>query len=431
LTDPDLERLLTAVRRVLLLELSPNRFADRALVGFAVALLQQCWTNEFVWFVSEEEVRCLAEAPIGPARLARGDREEGQRFLRHCLYQPVAKVLGGETDPDSVSGIRPNMLREVVAQRLAVERDERDRAARVPLLGAIVDATSRKVAQFYEASPYPRWSSVIVQRNYLATLANFLGRDRAAFLERPFEVLIAGCGTGQQVVQSALHYGPNARILALDLSAASLGYAARMADEFGIENVEFARADLEQIDSFGPQFAARFQVIEAVGVLHHMADPFAGWRALLKCLAPGGFMRLGLYSALARRNLGVLRSDAAYPGPGCDEAALRAFRQTLLAREDEQARDARKFVDFWDTSSFRDMLLHVNEHCLNLGEIARFLDEEGLAFRGFQLAKDSQAMFWQRYPVETWPGTLEHWARFEGENPFLFDNMYLFWCEKA
>jgi SAM-dependent methyltransferase len=204
-----------------------------------------------------------------------------------------------------------------------------------------------------------------------------------------------------------------------------------MADAFGIENVEFARADLQQIGSFGPQFPSRFQVIEAVGVLHHMADPFAGWRALLKCLAPGGFMRLGLYSAIARRNLVALRSDPAYPGPGCDDAALRAFRQVLLARPGEQGHDARKFVDFWDTQSFRDMLLHVSERSLSLGEIARFLEDERLSFRGFQLAKESQAMFWQRYPVETWPGTLKNWARFEEENPFLFENMYLFWCQKA
>jgi len=68
---------------------------------------------------------------------------------------------------------------------------------------------------------------------------------------------------------------------------------------------------------------------------------------------------------------------------------------------------------------------------VSLGEIARFLGEERLTFRGFQLAKESQAMFWQRYPLETWPGTLQSWARFEEENPFLFENMYLFWCEKA
>ena len=405
LSDPELEKLLTAIRRVLLLEVPPKRFTDRALVSFAIALVQQCWINQFVWFASEDEARPLAEEPITPDKLAGGDLDEGQRLLRHCLYEPVATALGGRIDAAATGGIQPQALREAVVQRLALEHDEHDRAARVPLLGPIVDETSRKVAQFYERSPYPRWSSVIVQRNFAATLSHFLGRERTAFLQRPFEVLIAGCGTGQQVVQAALHYGPNARILALDLSAASLGYASRMAAAFGIDNVEFARADLERIDSFGPQFASRFQVIEAVGVLHHMADPFAGWRALLKCLAPHGFIRIGLYSAIARRHLTALRDDPAYPGPGCDDAALGTFRHVLLEQQTELARDARKFVDFWETGAFRDMLLHVRERNLGLREIARFLAEERLTFRGFQLGKESQTMFWQRYPLDTWPGS--------------------------
>jgi SAM-dependent methyltransferase len=428
LSNPELESLLTALRRVLLLELAPGRFADPALVGFTLAMLQQCWINQFVWGVSEDERRYLAAERVLPDRLARGDLEEGYRLLRHCLYEPAMRVLGGSAP--AMQGVEPRALREVVAQRLATEQSERERAARMPLFGDIDDATSRRVAQFYEDSPYPRWSSVIVNRDHRASLAYFLGEDRAAFLDRPFEVLIAGCGTGQQAVQAALHYGPNARILALDLSAASLGYASRMADAFGVGNVAFARADVESIASQS-QFAARFAVIEAVGVLHHMAQPFAGWRALMKGLAPHGLMRIGLYSAIARRNLTALRSDPAYPGPSCDDAALRAFRQTLLTRQDEQASDARKYVDFWDAGSFRDMLLHVCEHRLELAQIARFLKDERLAFRGFQLPKETQAMFWQRFPLDSWPGTLENWARFEAENPHVFENMYLFWCQKT
>ena len=430
LSSPQLENLLTAVRRVLLLEVAPTRFGDHALVGFALAMLQQCWINQFLWAVSEDEWQRLALEKVPLDGLAKDNLEAGHRVLRHCLYAPLRRVLGDEAAPEALSGLEPRALREVIVRRLVMERDERARAAGMPLLGNIDGAISRRVAQFYEESPYPRWSSVIISRDHRAMLARFLGEERAAFLERPFEVLIAGCGTGQQVVQAALHYGPNARILAVDLSAASLGYAARMAEGFGVKNVEFARANLETLASEA-QFARRFQLIEAVGVLHHMAEPLTGWRALLGCLAPHGLMRIGLYSAIARRNLTALRNDPAYPGPGCDDQALRAFRQSLLVRQDEQALDARKFVDFWDARSFRDMLLHVCEHRLSLAEIARFLEEERLAFRGFQLPKQSQAMFWQRFAFETWPGSLENWARFEEEWPQLFENMYLFWCEKT
>src|SRR5262249_17350651 len=377
LSSPELESLLTAIRRVLVLELPLARFADHAPSAFVGAMLQQCWINQFVGWVREDGAHRLAHEEVPLDGLTRVDLEAGHRFVRHCLYTPLHTVLGGEAAPEALNRLEPRVLREVVVRRLMMEGHERERAARMPLLGDIGDPTSRRVAQFYEECPYPRWSTVNISRNHRAALAHFLGDNRAAFLERPFEVLIAGCGTGQQVVQAALHYGPNARILALDLSAASLGYAARMAEGFGVKNVEFARANLETLASEA-QFARRFQLIEAVGVLHHMAEPLTGWRALLGCLAPHGLMRIGLYSAIARRNLTALRNDPAYPGPGCDDQALRAFRQSLLVRQDEQALDARKFVDFWDARSFRDMLLHVCEHRLSLAEIARFLEDERL-----------------------------------------------------
>jgi len=78
-------------------------------------------------------------------------------------------------------------------------------------------------------------------------------------------------------------------------------------------------------------------------------------------------------------------------------------------------------------------LLDCEDELLTLAgqvKIAHFLEDESLAFCGFQLPKENQAMFWQRFPLETWPGSLENWARFEEERPQLFENMYLFWCQK-
>ena len=45
----------------------------------------------------------------------------------------------------------------------------------------------------------------------------------------------------------------------------------------------------------------KFDIIESAGVLHHMADPVAGWRTLTNCLKPNGLMKIGLYSNLARQ----------------------------------------------------------------------------------------------------------------------------------
>jgi len=429
--NPHVERLLTALRRVLLLEVAPERFEDRALVDFSLALMQQCLINEHVWAVGAEEARGVEELDLSVSKLLAGDLAAGRKVLLASLYSPVSQVLRGSMGPQQVGGIRPRSLREVVVERLAEAADERDRAARMPRLGAIAHATSRKVAAQYEGNPYPRWTSVgiLTPANMCRALRAYFKAGEIAFMDRPFEVLVAGCGTGQQAVQAALAYGPEASVTAIDLSTTSLAYAARMAERFGAGNIEFAQADLLTLDQLDSRFLGRFDVIECTGVLHHLADPFQGWRVLLECLAKDGRMLVGLYSAIARRNLAALRSDPAYPGPGCDDNALRSFRQALLDRpEGEPGSELKMSRDFYTASNFRDLALHVSERCLTLPEIARVLSDNGLTFRGFQIDRRIFGLLQQRFAGEAWPGTLEHWAQFEADNPHTFNGMYNFWC---
>jgi 2-polyprenyl-3-methyl-5-hydroxy-6-metoxy-1,4-benzoquinol methylase len=50
-------------------------------------------------------------------------------------------------------------------------------------------------------------------------------------------------------------------------------------------DIEYAQADLLKLGGM----ERRFDLIEAVGVLHHMKDPLAGWRVTCcRCCAPVG-----------------------------------------------------------------------------------------------------------------------------------------------
>ena len=69
-----------------------------------------------------------------------------------------------------------------------------------------------------------------------------------------------------------------------------------------------------------------FDVIEAGGVLHHLDDPFAGWRVLIELLRPGGFMYLGLYSALGRQHIVNVRQLIAERGYRSSPDDIRRFR---------------------------------------------------------------------------------------------------------
>ena len=69
-----------------------------------------------------------------------------------------------------------------------------------------------------------------------------------------------------------------------------------MANKLDVANVQFRQGDILALANLDK----RFEIVECAGVLHHMADPIAGWRILVDLLQPHGLIRIGLYSARAR-----------------------------------------------------------------------------------------------------------------------------------
>ena len=195
------------------------------------------------------------------------------------------------------------------------------------------------------------------------------------------EALVAGCGTGSHSIITAQRFR-GIRVLAIDLSLSSISYAKRKTQELGITNIEYAQADILKLGDI----ARTFDIIESVGVLHHLADPFAGWRTLLSLLRPGGFMGLGFYSELARRHVVKAREIIAARGYSSTPDDIRRFRQDLAVGDlGVELQRLSQFSDFFSTSECRDLLFHVQEHRLTLGQIESFLAEFGLHFIGFEL----------------------------------------------
>jgi SAM-dependent methyltransferase len=96
-------------------------------------------------------------------------------------------------------------------------------------------------------------------------------------------VLEAGCGTGAQT-QAIARRSKGARIIAVDVSAASLVEARARVSAAGFANVEFRQADLLALP-FAP---ASFDHIFLCFVLEHLPDPAATLASLRPLLRPGG-----------------------------------------------------------------------------------------------------------------------------------------------
>jgi SAM-dependent methyltransferase len=214
---------------------------------------------------------------------------------------------------------------------------------------------------------------------------------------------------------------------AIDLSRASLAHGARKAVEAGVTQVRFGQGDILKIGTLG----RRFGMIESSGVLHHMADPFAGWRALVDCLEPNGLMLLAFYSTAARRAIAQTRDWIKSEGFAATPDGIRACRAELMKQDSQGAlRTILTSPDFFSTSACRDLLFHVQEHNLSLEEISAFLDEQGLAFIGFEVAEPVIAAYRARFPDDPRAADLSNWSRFEADNPETFAAMYQFWVRK-
>ncbi|MDE0805534.1 MAG: class I SAM-dependent methyltransferase [Acidimicrobiales bacterium] len=303
--------------------------------------------------------------------------------------------------------------------------------AGIPDITPITDAVSALVRTQYEANPYPRWNS----------LAYFDPIDSAEQILREIapntpclpslpsapRVLIAGCGTGRQPIQAAMTYR-GASILAIDLSLASLAYAKSKAVALGIDAIEFGRADILGLK----RLSRRFDIIECSGVLHHMAEPEAGLRALLAVLAPGGLLKIALYSAAARSNINQLRRWITEQGFAATLEGIRAFREKLSASGDPNAAAIVRSIDYCATSAIRDLLFHAQEQQFTIPGLKRILADANLDFLGFLFRDPGVKTHYQNcYPIDVGCTDLDHWADFEAENPLTFESMYQFWCRGA
>ncbi|MGA8966321.1 MAG: methyltransferase domain-containing protein [Pseudolabrys sp.] len=423
--DIELERLLTAIRRDLLRLATEDRSneLDPDELEFYCVLAQQCFVNEYVfalddgeWVQSQKISNRVSNALETDGKIPLLDLIVTASYLPlHDL--PMASSLLNRTWPDAIGRLLAQQVREPL--------EEKSDSDDIPALTAIDDVTSLQVQEQYEENPYPRWimSPSVQPTTVTDYLRSTIGLSAASLptAVNNIDVLIAGCGTGYHSIETAQLF-PQSHILAVDISRASLAYARRKTRALGLQNIEYGQADILKLGSID----RRFDLIEAVGVLHHLSDPATGWRALLSLLRPKGLMFVGLYSALARRTVIAARSFIAERGYCPTEEDIRTCRQDLIARA-----QVPPFNDFFSTSGCRDLMFNVMEHQFTIPQIKVFLDANHLTFLGFeQLPSGVLGQFQHQFSDAIAQRDLASWAAFEQVHPRTFARMYLFWLQK-
>jgi tetratricopeptide (TPR) repeat protein/2-polyprenyl-3-methyl-5-hydroxy-6-metoxy-1,4-benzoquinol methylase len=427
----EFERFLTCARRALLETASDKEASgapDTAAQHFYAAVSRQCFVNEYIFDCGDSEM--LAAVACREKLLTlldAGERVPPILLLAVAAYFPLytlrdASRLLAANEPGPTDGILRQQIREPL--------EEQQLRADLRCLTSISEGVSAEVRDQYEQNPYPRW--VKLPRPDLALRFNDeLRRTLPLGVFTPLhddsnpEALIAGCGTGSHSILFACRFR-GARVLAIDLSLSSVSYAKRKTQELGIKNIDYAQADILKLG----KVELMFDIIESVGVLHHLADPFAGWLTLLSKLRPGGFMGLGFYSELGRQHVVKARELIAAGGYTSTARDIRRFRQDLAGQESVEPHPLSLSPDFYSTSECRDLLFHVHEQRLRLDQIKAFIAEFGLHFIGFELDSQILHQYRTRFTNDPFGSDLRNWERFETDHPDTFSGMYRFWIQK-
>jgi 2-polyprenyl-3-methyl-5-hydroxy-6-metoxy-1,4-benzoquinol methylase len=423
LPELQFEGLFVAIRSFVLKNLNKIEITSE-LIYFLSSLSLHCFVNEYVYAESVEEI-CLVEelADKIMQTVTQSEQPESIKILCLASYRPLhqydwcqkLEVL------DHLKEVKSRLIEEPYAERAMV--------AEIPILGEISNDVSLKVRAQYEENPYPRWVKLgIASKAKLISEvcedANLhLHSERIKSVTAP-AILIAGCGTGQHSIGTAARFY-SCHVTAVDLSLASLAYAQRKTNELGLDNLDYMQADILKLDHLEQEF----DIIESVGVLHHMDEPMVGWRALVDLLKPGGLMMIGLYSELARSQIVKARREIASLGIGTSATEIRNFRGSSSVFESNDQKRLNTFIDFFSLSEFRDLIFHVQEHRFTLPQIKNCLDELGLKFCGFE-NKDAISNFRKLHGEEADIYDLAMWHQHEKSNPQAFAGMYQFWCQK-
>ena len=244
----------------------------------------------------------------------------------------------------------------------------------------------------YEAYPYPERDPEDERKRLITgSPSHVLEIDHFVFegardWSRPLRVLVAGGGTGDALIQVAQQMhdaGRAAEITYLDLSEAARKVAEARARVRGLDGIRFVTGSLMEAADLG-----QFDYIDCCGVLHHLPDPAAGFRALLAALAPGGGMGFMVYAPYGRSGVYPLQEAfGALLAGQPPEARLKAARKLVAGLpEGHPFRGNPNLGDHKDSDAgFYDLLLHSQDRAFDVGALIGMLEETGWALSGFAM----------------------------------------------
>jgi len=233
-------------------------------------------------------------------------------------------------------------------------------------------------------------------------------------------VLVAGCGTSAGPMLAACM--PKAHFVAVDISEASIARSRKTSDAHGLTNIEYHLMPLENV----AELEQDFDFIHSHGVIHHLADPAQGLRALGEVLRPEGVMSIMLYAKYGRTGIYMFQEFCRRLGLPVEESSGKKMQEVLMTLGEFHPFTMLKHTKDTpiDIAEVMDMLLHPRDVAYTVMDVRDLVEDSGLGFHrwagqaqyhvgasplaGAAIGKDlAQLEFWEQgAAMELYHGTL-------------------------
>jgi SAM-dependent methyltransferase len=237
------------------------------------------------------------------------------------------------------------------------------------------------VAEFYSRHPYPPPVSNLDRARDEWRDPN---RRRAEYhlfwpgspYRADLKILVAGCGTWQAAKYALCH--PDAQVVGIDVSATSIAHTDTLKQQYRLSNLEIRQLPLEQV----PELQRQFDLIVSTGVIHHLADPDAGLRALAGVLEPKGALYLMVYAPYGRTGIYMLQEYCRRLGLGTSDQEICELIATLetLPQQHPLVSVLRGSRDARDADALADALLNPRDRAYSVPQLFEFIERNGFRF---------------------------------------------------
>ena len=211
INDLDLEALLSNLRSQILLCISKTN-KNINLLRFQSALALQCFTNEYIYEESDEDITALANLEASIEKEVReGKQPSSQSVVCLASFKSLSEYKWYDF-------LKVNSeIQEVFIRQVVEPKEESSLKENIKVLGSLTDKVSSEVREQYEENPYPRWINIglSLKSSSVQTVTEQIELklfDRSInYVDAP-NVLIAGCGTGQHSIGTASRF-KNSKVL--------------------------------------------------------------------------------------------------------------------------------------------------------------------------------------------------------------------------